>query len=82
MLEYILQIRCTCCHSVKIPPLPECPGKGAGEPVLVLVDNHKALNLLDFVTENIHQLLNKLSVPLILKMSLIYQDASSVRCRP
>ena len=51
--------------------LPECPGKGAGEPILVLVDNHKALNLLDLVPKDIHQLLDKLSVPLILKMPLM-----------
>ena len=61
---------------------PECPGKGACEPILVLVNDHEALDLLDLVPEHIHQLLDKLSVPLILQTSLIYPAASSVRCRP
>ena len=46
---------------------PECPGEGAGEPVLVLVHDHEALHLLHLVTQHVHQLLHKLSVSLVLK---------------
>ena len=45
---------------------PESPGKGAREPVLVLVHNHEALNLLHLVAQDIHQLLHKFGVSLIL----------------
>ena len=44
----------------------ESPGKWTGESVFVLVDNHKTLNFLDFISKNIHQLFNKLCVSLIL----------------
>ena len=46
---------------------PECPGEGAGEPVLVLVDDHETLHFFNFVAEHIHQLLHKLGVSLVLK---------------
>ena len=67
---------------------PECPCKGAGEPVFVFVNNYKALDLFDLyliwmnvhictfkssissnlVSKNIHQLLHKLCVALVLKI--------------
>lgn len=36
-------------------------------PVLVLVDDDKAVDLLDLVPQHVHQLLHKLRVPLVLK---------------
>ena len=47
---------------------PQCSGKGAGESVLVLVHNHKTLNLPHFISQNIHQLLNKLCISLVLNI--------------
>ena len=41
---------------------PECPGEGAGEPVLVLVDDHEGIHLFDLVTQNRHDFVHVLSV--------------------
>ena len=52
---------------------PECSGEGTGEPVFVLVDDHETLNLFHFITEDVHQLLHKLGVSLILRSENISQ---------
>ena len=52
---------------------PEGPGEGAGEPVLVLVDDHEALDLLDLVPQHVHQLLHKLRVSLILTNTINFE---------
>ena len=51
---------------------PECPGKGWSKPILVLVDDHEAVDLLHLVPKHIHQLLHKLSVTLILRLKIHY----------
>ena len=38
------------------------PLEGTGEPVLVLVDDEKGVDLLDLVTQNLHDLVDKLGV--------------------